>query len=1466
MAKTVEIDIVVNGKMQKATVSAKKLKKALDDTDKSTQKTTKSTGTLDRNLKGAAQATSNSTKEFSKMSQGMGGLVAVYAQIAAATFAVSAAFQFMKDAFEVRNLIEGQKAFGAVTGVAYQTLTNDIRAATDGMLSFRDAAQAAAIGTAAGLSRGQLEKLGSAAKNVSFALGRDLTDSFNRLVRGVTKAEPELLDELGIVLRLEPAMKAYATAIGKNVKDLNQFEKSQAIANDVLEQAETKFGALQKIMDPSAASLAQFQSEFSDLMNEVKAALVDILIPVFNFLKDNTMALVGALSLIAMPIVKQVLPNFKEMGIEAEKAFQKANTAAIAARQDRDVFRKTSALATGSSADRASVVSTSQARGQALGIQAKGTLQHDKMLSKRQLQIYQRMLNQKTGKYKKFNAQQKIEFRRFLAEQEALHATSEGKRTEIVRTQNMTRRQIEAETNAFIKAGQASLVAATAGAATMMDKALKAMGWIGIALLVYDIGKMLYDWMFPMTEAEKEAEEFKMQLEQITKEQKLLNEELERMVTAINSAEVDMGALALVKQQGQAFQSVDIVKQITEYNKLIGDTSQEAQLARLAIAKTFGTLADISGDTTFLKIYFDMTQKNEKGGNRLNPVLIQQAMNMNKIAVAASTAASRMSDLRKATDQAFASAAPQGLFFGDILTALQAEVKSIDELLPELERKGKEKVNKRIVAALDATKAEFAQREADIDKAFKFIEERMTDQGTLKRGMNVPLEDSSDVLRTDIFGEGTYEELFQRYTMEERFQKVVEFFTAKRAKLEADIAADRQNREATRAALEKKYGEEELATVLELQARYKRLADIRERTVIIQEKQVEIAEKKNTLAEDTSRAQLMSQFDKEVELLRIKDAQLQQAVDQATVDRDIASVRESTLTDNISGLETIIELEEAGLAAKREAVETAQAAYDANKDDTTLQERLEAAQGELQSAEDSLETNRASLDTDNQRLIAAKAALKAANDLLGVKNVELEVGKELNEQQRKLNALKRIEEKQGVAFKLIELSRQQMLIGATSIQKTLIDQQFKLADLEKKRITTMMDIQELAITDPDSDKIKALYLQLEILNQQEEVIKRQQDLTLDTLDKMNEAMQTSFQSGLASLIKGEENDLTKIAATIGMDIATAAADNLAKKMTENIFRKKDDTPEGRIEEAMVRAAEYHGKVLEAVAQNKPIPGYSRTAGGGSVPETAVNSLRSNFDALLGPRALSGPATSRNDTLGQEEVGVVALDKGSWGRFTGALSDLFREQEGETGFVGKLGDVFRTGGSVMRDIFSGLVSSLSAIFSRLFGGGSASGEYAGMLVSAVAAAGTAAASGGDSDGKSEKLPKNKKGIPTPGDGGRYGGVFSKGQKMPGYAFGGIAKGPQSGYPVMMHGKEAIVPLPQGNSIPVELRGAGQQNNVTVNVSVDNQGKVSQDTQATSNDGANLGRAMSVAVQKELQRQKRSGGMLNPYGVA
>lgn len=137
---------------------AKKAGKATEKLGKKTDETTYAT-------KKGINATANQTKNFANMARGISGsLVPAYATLAANVFALTAVFGFLKGAADYRLLQEGQAAYASVTGIAYKTLTNTIVEATDAQIRYADAAQAAAIGTAAGLTPDQLNKLGAAAK------------------------------------------------------------------------------------------------------------------------------------------------------------------------------------------------------------------------------------------------------------------------------------------------------------------------------------------------------------------------------------------------------------------------------------------------------------------------------------------------------------------------------------------------------------------------------------------------------------------------------------------------------------------------------------------------------------------------------------------------------------------------------------------------------------------------------------------------------------------------------------------------------------------------------------------------------------------------------------------------------------------------------------------------------------------------------------------------------------------------------------------------------------------------------------------------------------------------------------------------------------------------------------------------------------------------------------------------------
>jgi len=89
----------------------------------------------------------------------------------------------------------------------------------------------------------------------------------------------------------------------------------------------------------------------------------------------------------------------------------------------------------------------------------------------------------------------------------------------------------------------------------------------------------------------------------------------------------------------------------------------------------------------------------------------------------------------------------------------------------------------------------------------------------------------------------------------------------------------------------------------------------------------------------------------------------------------------------------------------------------------------------------------------------------------------------------------------------------------------------------------------------------------------------------------------------------------------------------------------------------------------------------------------------------------------------------------------------------------------------------------------------------------------------------------------------------------YAAGGIATSPQMAIYGEGSRPEAYVPLPDGRTIPVTMKGGGV-GNVVVNVDANGSNVEGNGQQANA-----LGKAIGIAVQQELIKQKRPGGLLS-----
>jgi biotin operon repressor len=130
----------------------------------------------------------------------------------------------------------------------------------------------------ANISWAEASKLAAIAQGSAVAAGMDSSAAFDRLVTGIQKREPELLDELGITLRRGEAYKKLGNQLGKNSKELTNAEQQQAILNSIYEQSEKVL----KVYDNAMTTAGKRQGSLTRHIEDTQLNLGQLLLPLQN--------------------------------------------------------------------------------------------------------------------------------------------------------------------------------------------------------------------------------------------------------------------------------------------------------------------------------------------------------------------------------------------------------------------------------------------------------------------------------------------------------------------------------------------------------------------------------------------------------------------------------------------------------------------------------------------------------------------------------------------------------------------------------------------------------------------------------------------------------------------------------------------------------------------------------------------------------------------------------------------------------------------------------------------------------------------------------------------------------------------------------------------------------------------------------------------------------------------------------
>lgn len=1567
MAKNkITIDVMVNGKMEKATVSAKKLRKELSNADKAQQGLNTSTRKGYRAAQGSAQNTANSTKAFSKQAGVVGGLVPIYATFAANVFAVSAAFGVLSRNAAVQQLETSLNNIGIAAGRNLPQVASNLKDITGGAISTEAALRATAIATTSGFSTKQLQDLTKVATGASIALGRNLPDALDRLVRGTAKLEPEILDELGIIVRLDQATREYAASIGKTAQELTQFERQQAFLNATIDQGLSKYQKIAQAVDPNPYD--RLSAAFTDLLKSSVELANKGLVPIIEFLSESPTALFAALGLFSTTIVSQIIPAISDMAAASADRF--AATAKDA--------KKAAKKITNEYADAAKGIQTYDFMPKGFRELAptlrKGTKDvkvYDKALKSLKMSETRRLQEIEKVRVASANLSgfQKQASQQYIASKEAELAVIQ---TEIERTLELQRIQQQGFIGPVVVGGgsvqkaqkEARVTGARARSQDIEKKGLDDIGAAAGPLAALSIFfSTIPDFIKNLDDLEGGTEKTKQGFRSLGSAGKLLGAVFSRL----------LGPLSLLLLAYSLLSPV-IGKFIGGQSELEKATDEAAgsftNIAKIVIAfkKELITIdSDLKKTYRSMEVAAGITDQTAGALAKLQEEADKITLNKLDTEIDKLLEAEAKRDSIKTGSAGFFSQ----LFSDFIQPGLAEDINEanteIDKLLDTFG-----KVPKANALAVLTQKVQLL-RSSGATKLFPEIEKSYNELiAQLKRGdpnelvslepLVERLDDSGKAYRTLESATKAATQALQefdaarakltagdrtRYSQSIKAgQRYVNELTAQfkstPGQLEAtlglgiDVGELSKADQAQARFLERQYeltegSIKDGSVLLSIQKSYNLELLAAEDTLVTSKgvlKEQEAIQKRINNLVNLGGGFIESQLQQEDEVRKVKIEVLeaQQALNSKLMDTEEANLANKVLTAEINAL-------------KAEENNTALRTYRTAQDNIKLlQEQISLEQKKLdvQKRQNDVAKRRDELTLRQQERArnnaSRTAAFTAEEDRL--KDQLAFAEKELKRREAFIKAEANMK-KANVAleFMLLDAKYAFLEAEATNLAASLragrknadgtysaaTDEEIKLAEkLEGtaqtyKDIAKKLGINDLKVTVGSDGSINLGKGQTGLLNQIFGVIDQETTISIDELndkitdlkDKLGDfdTVEMALQAGFDAMSTGFSNFFTDVVnGTKSVkdafgDLANSILQSMQKVFADKVAQQFMGFLEGKLTGENAMFGGYFSKFFKpSGAKEEP---KEKTAA-----ETAVTTTGGGF---MSPTGGGGALAQSANAEKPPTAADAALQSSTPGSSIGTIG-------GGSGGLDGLGLGASSSNPVYVTMVQGVTSSAPGgqENSQEKGGSSAGGVATkateestaatkeltvatvqnGLQTASAITAGLATVAALTGNEKAAKklavvmallqvavvaleiammlnAVKEAGGWAAFLGFGRNGGIFDgSGKNIAGYSTGGIAKGSQSGYPALLHGTEAVVPLPNGKSIPVEMSGGGgmQQNNVSVNVVMNSDGTSSQSQQQDGKDAAQLGKNISAAVQEEIRKQKRNGGMLSPYGSA
>lgn len=181
-------------------------------------------------------------------------------------------------------------------GVASSKIIKDLQEVSNHTMSQAELMETASSAMLLGIPAEEMAGLMEIAVAASKVMGTEVTKNFSDIALGVGRGSVEILDNLGITLKLEEAYDKYAKQLGRSVESLSAAEKKQAILNATLEEGALMVNAVGKETGKQVDGLKKAKAAWADFINAFAKAVSHIFSPAINYIFSQIAALLRYLT------------------------------------------------------------------------------------------------------------------------------------------------------------------------------------------------------------------------------------------------------------------------------------------------------------------------------------------------------------------------------------------------------------------------------------------------------------------------------------------------------------------------------------------------------------------------------------------------------------------------------------------------------------------------------------------------------------------------------------------------------------------------------------------------------------------------------------------------------------------------------------------------------------------------------------------------------------------------------------------------------------------------------------------------------------------------------------------------------------------------------------------------------------------------------------------------------------------